>query len=377
MSWFTLSPLDVLMFRDAKPFTPGERAWASGRFPPTGHVMSGAIQAHFGKRMTLRIRGPFLCSDEKLYLPKPLHIFQNATLVPISWLSENDAYRRCTWDPTRPAPLVAPQPKNTGSTKDKGSTYLPTTAIANTYQGNPWDLSKGVEDPWIIEVRSHNTLKEGSRQVKDSDGYFVETCIRMKPGWSLAVSIEVQNRQQWDPLPITKPTTVRLGGEGHRAIITPAPELGSQWQELQKASEEIRIKNSRCLAYLVTPGVFIRKTDEVSMCRAWPWEWKLATPHPASPHVGPLVSVATDKGIPINGRFQAYDPETQNPFSLPTPQVFAAPPGSVYYLEKPADLLQDKPLKANGQDPNPLHRWRQLGYGEMLWIPYIPPGDEG
>ncbi|MCS7030135.1 MAG: hypothetical protein NZL92_01195, partial [Gloeomargarita sp. SKYG116] len=64
--WYTLTPLDVLMFRDAKPFTPGERAWASGRFPPTGHVISGAIQAYLAKPAKLRIRGPFLCFDQQL-----------------------------------------------------------------------------------------------------------------------------------------------------------------------------------------------------------------------------------------------------------------------------------------------------------------------
>jgi CRISPR-associated protein (Cas_Cmr3) len=43
--WYTLTPLDVLLFRDAKPFTPGERAWAGGNFPPTGHAISGAIRS--------------------------------------------------------------------------------------------------------------------------------------------------------------------------------------------------------------------------------------------------------------------------------------------------------------------------------------------
>lgn len=31
MFWYTLTPLDVLLLRDAKPFTPGERAWAGSQ----------------------------------------------------------------------------------------------------------------------------------------------------------------------------------------------------------------------------------------------------------------------------------------------------------------------------------------------------------
>jgi len=109
----------------------------------------------------------------------------------------------------------------------------------------------------------------------------------------------------------------------------------------------------------------VRKTNGVSMCRAWPWEWKLANPSNANAGTGPLVSVATDKPIPINGRTRAVNPQ-QEIFSLPAPQVFAAPPGSVYYLEYPTSLMQDNEI-VNGV-ANPVHRWRQLGYSEMLWL---------
>ena len=32
--WFRITPLDVLLFREAKPFSPVEGAWAKGLFPP-------------------------------------------------------------------------------------------------------------------------------------------------------------------------------------------------------------------------------------------------------------------------------------------------------------------------------------------------------
>jgi CRISPR-associated protein Cmr3 len=70
-----------------------------------------------------------------------------------------------------------------------------------------------------------------------------------------------------------------------------------------------------------------------------------------------LVSVATEKAVPISARVRDKDDAK----SIPAPQVFAAPPGTVYYLERPAGLFQDNPTTR-------VHSWRQLGYSELLWI---------
>ncbi|APB32930.1 hypothetical protein GlitD10_0616 [Gloeomargarita lithophora Alchichica-D10] len=363
--WYTLTPLDVLMFRDAKPFTPGERAWANGRFPPTGHAIAGAILAYLGERVTLRLRGPFLCFDEQLYLPRPLHLYQGEFLRPVNWLSETDSYRHFLWDYSRPIPLISGQTDSKASSKEKGFAYLPQDEILHLLKGESINLNHGVKEPWEIEIRPHNTLKEGTRQVKENDGYFVENCVRVQPGWSLAISVEIQDSQtgEFHPCNIPQSVTLRLGGEGHQVLVTPCAELQTQWQRLQEISQSNLQSNQRCLAYLVTPGVFVRKTNGISLCRAWPWEWNLAQPSNKNSRTGALVSVATDKPIPINGRTRAKNNED---LSLPAPQVFAAPPGSVYYLEYPTSLMQDN-AKVNDRD-NPVHRWRQLGYSEMLWL---------
>lgn len=34
MQWYVIEPLDILLFREAKPFSPGEGAWAKSIFPP-------------------------------------------------------------------------------------------------------------------------------------------------------------------------------------------------------------------------------------------------------------------------------------------------------------------------------------------------------
>ncbi len=76
MEWYSLTPIDVLMFREAKPFSPGEGSWAKGLFPPLPVTVFQAVRsaiAHYTrKRRDLDFIGPFLLQDETtLWLPAP------------------------------------------------------------------------------------------------------------------------------------------------------------------------------------------------------------------------------------------------------------------------------------------------------------------
>jgi CRISPR-associated protein Cmr3 len=139
-------------------------------------------------------------------------------------------------------------------------------------------------------------------------------------------------------------------------------KLGEQWEELEKRSQRNFDSSSQSIAYLVTPGVFERKDQDngkdISLCQAQPWEWKLAHTVHRNQTAGVLVSFATDKPVPISCRFRDKDDERK---SIPAPQVFAAPSGSLYYLNQPQALFQDNPNTK-------VHTWRKLGYSELLWI---------
>ncbi|MCG8365348.1 MAG: hypothetical protein MJA27_18720, partial [Pseudanabaenales cyanobacterium] len=50
MQWFRITPLDVLLFREAKPFSPGEGAWAKGLFPPMPITVFQAMRSLLGHR---------------------------------------------------------------------------------------------------------------------------------------------------------------------------------------------------------------------------------------------------------------------------------------------------------------------------------------
>jgi CRISPR-associated protein Cmr3 len=379
MNWYKLTPLDILMLRDAKPFSPQERAWAGSIFPPNGHTIAGALRGLLGEER-FNIVGPFLCyqnTKNTLYLPRPLGFAKSVPLVPLTW--ETESYiNNALWDKTQPCPLVKPHNKKDDDEDDKDDfvkcsgvetkfrQYLPYCVVKKYLETgkidkNDWNIIKDSHEdkPWDEETRSHNSIEPGTKQVKVPDGYFVEKAIRLHQNWSFAIGINHE---------ITTPATIRLGGEGHRVIVESCPELGEQWQELQKISDGNFKADTKSIAYLVTPGVFERPhhkynpEQRVNLCRPYPWEWKLKD--------GIFVSMSTDKAVPISCRIREKEDNTKSiTKSIPAPQVFAAPPGSLYYLNKPQGLFQDNKRLANEQK-NRVNNWRQLGYSEMLWIKY-------
>lgn len=369
MYWYQLTPTDVWLFRDAKPFSPGERAWAGSTFPPSGHALAGALRAVLAEKATLNLTGPFLCRAGALYLPRPLNYVGLTRLTPLPWLAEDDCARAMQWGKQAPAPMVLSRDRPCLTDPEEGSEsageefrrFLPYSAVLKLLHGTElgaadWRVTPGESGlPWVTETRPHNTLQLDTRQVKTEDGYFVENAVRLLDGWSLAFGCDRA---------FESPITIRLGGEGHRAIMTAAPALGEQWKALTERSRQNFANPTKAIAYLVTPGVFEKPKQGIPTCRAWPWEWHLAHVQNPNQTLGSLVSVATDKPIPISGRIRGRPKQGEsNGTSIPGPQVFAATPGSTYYLEKPERLFQDRPEQK-------AHKWRQLGYSELLWISY-------
>lgn len=341
----------------------------------------------------LTLRGPFLCRQEELYFPAPIGYFNGHPLAPPEWRSDRSTYRYARYPENRPVALVRQTdptiPKNRTrrcgeedlDDEEEGNKsdprpyrkWLPSSVVfqyleSGAIERENWRVpcqQTDEKEPWIEEVRPHNSLEPGTRQVKQESGYFVETAVRLKEGWSLAIGVDADTHEKLTRYGL--PLAIRLGGEGHRAILRRAEQLDAVWQTLQQQSEA-NFQNSqrkRAIAYLVTPGIFERKHNGVATCRPWPWEWKLKRSAPD----GILAGVATAKPVPIAGRIRgkADDQPNANP-SIPAPQIFAAAPGSQYYLERPDRLFSE--IKTDSR----ANRWRQLGYSELFWIPYLGEG---
>ncbi|MCG9886940.1 MAG: CRISPR-associated protein Cmr3 [Cyanobacteria bacterium] len=376
--WYALSPLDILMFRDAKPFSPGVRAWASGQFPPSGHAIAGALRSLLapGEQTGLRIdlTGPFFCHGDRnrevLYLPRPLGYVGDQPLSPLPWLANSPLAKHGRWDRRLPAPLTLTggdrgedAPKDKDAPKARKFFPLPVIHAYLEHGSIAPDASqppKGEpEQPWMEEVRAHNAIAPGTRQVKDEDGYFVETAVRLFEGWSLAIGVDQRTHEALERF--QNGAVVRLGGEGHRALLRRTPALDGPWATLQHQSDRNFQQQGRAIAYLITPGIFERRRHTAGQatshatCQAWPWGWKTVQ------QGGILAGVATAKPQAIAGRVR----EKENSHSsIPAPQVFAAAPGSQYYLEKPMHPFQ------GSEEQGRMRRWRSLGYSELLWVRY-------
>lgn len=380
--WYTIDPLDVLIFRDAKPFTPGERAWAASQFPPSGHTIAGAIRSIIGDKIAAI--GPLFCYQDTLYFPRPLNFVKANRLVPMAWERDKSKqqrhplYGKIISDLAQPSPLIKEINHDLSQhlrdeERDelagiKYRQYLPSDAIVSFLKTGtiarelliapPTEVAdlNSEQKPWTTETRSHNSIESGTRQVKSSDGYFVENAVRMLPKWQIAIGLNVD---------IPTPTVMRLGGEGHQVILARNIELDLQWETISQLSSENFKSTQKTLAYLISPGIFERNQHGRAICRGYPWEWKLAHTDNPNQTPGNLVSVATEKAIPINGRIRVDDKS-----SIPAPQMFAAPPGSVYYLERPQQLFGDEEPPAAATAAQKVRELRQLGYSKLLWTKY-------
>jgi CRISPR-associated protein Cmr3 len=370
--WYTISPVDILLLRDAKPFTPGERAWAESVFPPSGHTIAAAIRNILDRKIDLELIGPFLCYHNTLYFPRPLNFVNADRLIPLAWHKQHPLSRQIIWDESQPNPLVMPSQAQTQLAPIALAyrKYLPVEAIKSFLKTG--DISKdsfkvpiqeakdlnSEQQPWKTETRSHNSIDDRTTQVKDRGSYFIENAIRLLSNWTIAIGLDID---------ISIPEVIRLGGEGHRAILQRCADLDIQWRQISELSDHNFKSNLKSqhqsLAYLITPGIFERNQNNRATCRSYPWEWKLA--HTSNPNQtkGNLVSVATEKAIPISGRIR----DSKDNSSIPAPQMFAAPAGSVYYLNQPQALFGAVEETSAATRVKELHK---LGYSKLLWTKY-------
>jgi CRISPR-associated protein Cmr3 len=381
MFWYAIDPVDVLLFREAKPFSPGDGAWAKGLFPPLPSTVFQALRSTLpAKTQDLDFIGTFLLDPQnRLCLPTPKDLVavswgrkaQNADeydreddledeasdwhrtlrLQPVD--SADPAWKHLVFDRQGLAPMVAPfsELQEEGVRREffcRPYPWITAQALGEYLQGKELrDPLQFCEDPWDVQVLPHIQMQADKRQVKDEEGYFTEVAIRLKPGWRLVAGISQE-------LP---PTVVRLGGEGHHAIVSPI-EL-PDWELLESDSPA-----TGDFAYLLTPGLAAK---EESIYGVYPSDWHEYLAGCVSDR--PLLWGGVSK---IDRRVPNYESKSDREFAL-LPQRAFVPPGTVYRFKQiPPDVKALLP-KAGGNwlkskdGGNWLTSFQKLNYGKLLW----------
>lgn len=433
MNWYAIAPLDVLMFRESKPFIPGEGSWAKGLFPPMPIAVFHALRSikYDGtvkkKRdedsekleknnpieipdRNLEFIGPFLLDEQQnLWLPTPKDLLgvceksdnqtqdnpnnegdegkldeaisnwkRTTKLQPSQGIAgwEYVQYDAKTLPPMVP-PVLSQEPDTEESKTEESNGKKKTKFICGRPQ--PWikatalveylkgellkNTSDFCDDPWGTQIMPHIQMKPGERQVKDEEGYFTEVAVRLKPGWSLVagISLDLGN----------SPTVIRLGGEGHRAMISFLdPKLDSesksnfhqQWEQLKQFETPQPDSN---FAYLLTPGLgLIEEPNKPLRYGVYPSSWH-----------NYLQGCVSDRALLSGGVSQIQRKNSQTKekgdfeFAF-LPQRAFVPSGTVYVFKDAKDAKDAFPPDLSllpNQDKSWLETFAKLNYGKLLW----------
>jgi CRISPR-associated protein Cmr3 len=371
-----MTPLDILLFREAKPFTPGEGSWAEGLFPPLPSTVFQALRSALPKyeqrQRDLEFLGPFLMDDQgTLWLPTPKDLLCIGNKSPEAEETPEDEYEETaeSWEKTdrlipntadvllsdntplsqswqyikgsQPLAVMVPPPlKKDQFICGRPKPWIKAEALVKYLEGKPLsDPNDFHDDPWYVQVLPHIQMEEEKRQVKSEEGYFTEVATRLDAGWQFAMACNAQIPEQ---------TVVRLGGEGHRVLLS-AIAPPQAWKQLQEMTTP---DSDRKCAYLLTPGLAPKVPDE-PIYSIYPYYWESV-----------LEGCISDRALLWGGVSQIKrQTKGETEFSL-LPQRAFVPPGSIYQFNQLPDQTD---LLLPPQGGAWLHTFQKLNYGKLLW----------
>lgn len=319
-----LEPSDVLIFRDARPFSPGERAAAEGAFPPTPRALQGALRAaaivSSGGSLddpsswpaeagtpdqpgSFAIRGPVLARRSGLghetLFPMPADIIGQTT--GLCYLRPRHRRICANWPVADLAALV---PSAAGEPDKFDPGWLTEAAFGTYLRGTTAPPLTKPETLFQTESRFGVHLDAGTKQSVTGDLYQV-AYTRVTDGVGLLADVQ--------GLPVLPPCVVALGGERRAASVTTAPAMDPAAVPLSSSEGWTRVR-----LYLATPGLF---------GGGWLPDWLAAGMWGQLPVR--LVAAAMNRAQPVAG----FDVHRGAPRDL----LRAVPAGSVYFIEAECD----------------------------------------
>ncbi len=369
-----LEPLDVLFFRDSRPF--GEGDYGRSRLP-LPQTLAGMVRTHLmhaegrnpwelhGRHdpavpreqwpwfARVRCRGPWLhVGQEEHLLPEDLRGIRAGPLVPapadlvrlgkereaeldrLRPLAEEDVPPGWRAEPAGLRPLW-----RTGKEKvEPTSGFLDVDGLQAYLRGEvPRRARLHALDTLLVEEERIGISVDPQTGTAVEGRIYSAAFLRLRPGVCFYAEVEIPDDA---PLPVEElfpkdGVALPWGGEGRRVRVrrtSPFP-----WGDLVPADP-----GPQSLSLLITPGVFTRR-------------W-------LPPERGTLVAAAVPKPLPVSGWDLAGEDESGE---RPRPTRWAVPAGAVYFWRRG----RHAPERPNGAVPDSLAdrpQDRDTGWGLAL-----------
>lgn len=320
MTTLFIEPCDVLIFRDARPFSPGERSLSTGAFPPSGRAVHGALRAaaiiQRGGSLddastwdrdlgtpddhgALRLTGPLLArrcgTGHEALFPMPADVVLQSSGW--SFLRPSRSPVEGNWPCPDLHPLI---PSQLGQPEKFDPGWMDAAAFAGYLQGIVPTAFVAPDSLYQKERRTGVHLEAQAKTAVEGDLYEVGY-IRLNYGAGLLVSV--------DGLAIQVPWSIALGGERRSATVTEA--------QMEKPLAEPATSDdgwTRLRLYLATPGLFAGGWLPACLANGEMRGIRLRA-----------VAAAIYRAMPVHG-FDVHR-------AVPRATVSAVPAGSVYFIE--------------------------------------------
>jgi CRISPR-associated protein Cmr3 len=294
--WLLVEPADVWLFRDARPFTAGESAFAAGQFPPRPATLAGALRTLIGRHLLggrydrlgdadsspIRFRGPLLCRRDPdrwtVAVPVPADLLLSSSDRDPSAMrnhtpeTEDKRSRPVFYAQPRPLPPWVrrwpPSERSVFWTDRPGVLetafgWMDLEALRRWQRGESLDGQEFRKFYHVIEPRPGIRLDSPRGVVRPEGGafYFVHY-VRLQEDSALLVGLErgTWPEADWDRLcrlwDDGREMPMRLGGERRLAFVRRAPaEVVKELKEALNASTPAAAVHT---VVLLTPAVLDR-----------------------------------------------------------------------------------------------------------------------
>ncbi|MBN2536089.1 MAG: type III-B CRISPR module-associated protein Cmr3 [Spirochaetales bacterium] len=324
--YIKLTPHDFLFFRDGKPYTSGEDAWANTNLMPNPSVLWGAVASLFmasgndrdilENRLKLKKISLYNEDNSCIYLPAPRDIYaddNNNRNIYYEEYMDNDENHLSSLDIPCYVKAVTERKTESG-----GNLLMDISSLYNEYYyryciTNMIPFTSVALPDYKIGI----TRDKATHTSEEGKLYRIDV-MQFQKDWSILLEIESNHLKIPD-----KEGFLKLGGESKVAgykIMQEVPYYIKQYNEEAKAVYKEH-NPSFIKIYFTTPAIFEKEG------------WK-----PVNNDGITLLAASVGKAVPVGG----FDMKKNKP----KPMYRAVPPGSVYLYATKGNTTLEQSIKA-------------------------------